>query len=166
MRGKKTAPKTIYAVMASYFITGSLKETAELFELAISTVKSIVDKNKDKPEFVKLRNEKTEKFSDDATRIIDKGMHLIEKRIDRAIEQETALDVFIDEVYSADRDEFSPEEKKTLAAKLRTLQIQDIRALTTAVATMYDKRALAQGKSTQNIKIDVKLPPGCEEYAG
>ena len=90
----------------------------------------------------------------------------MERRLNRAIEKEEELDLFIDEVYAADKEEISPEEKKSLASKLRALQIQDIKALTTAVATLYDKRALAQGKSTQNVKVDVKLPPGCEEYAG
>ena len=34
------------------------------------------------------------------------------------------------------------------------------------IGTMYDKKALAEGKSTNNVTVNVKLPEGIEEYAG
>ena len=37
--------------------------------------------------------------------------------------------------------------------------------LTTALGTVYDKRALAKGESTENTKITFDLPPGVDEYA-
>ena len=38
--------------------------------------------------------------------------------------------------------------------------------LTTVIGTLYDKKALADGESTQNVSVEIKLPPGVEEYAG
>lgn len=37
--------------------------------------------------------------------------------------------------------------------------------LTTVIGTLYDKRALDQGKTTNNLAIEIKLPEGAEEYA-
>ena len=38
--------------------------------------------------------------------------------------------------------------------------------LTTALGTVYDKRALAKGESTENTKITFDLPPEVDEFAG
>lgn len=40
-----------------------------------------------------------------------------------------------------------------------------INHLTTAIGTLYDKRALAQGSATENVEIKIVLPEGAEEYA-
>lgn len=41
-----------------------------------------------------------------------------------------------------------------------------INHLTTAIGTLYDKRALAKGESTDNMSVQIKLPEGADEYAG
>ena len=81
-RGKKTAPETIYAVMASWAVTNNVNETAKVLELSYSTVKGIVDKNKDNPEFAKLRNKKKDEFSKRADGIISKALNRLERDID------------------------------------------------------------------------------------
>ncbi len=81
-RGKKTPPEVIYAVMVSWSITDNLSETAEKLNMPVTTVKGIVDKNKDKEEFVKLRNDKKNEFVDKASKIIDKAMNRLEQDID------------------------------------------------------------------------------------
>lgn len=40
-----------------------------------------------------------------------------------------------------------------------------VNQLTTAIGTLYDKRALAKGESTNNTKVLIQLPEGVEEYA-
>ena len=40
-----------------------------------------------------------------------------------------------------------------------------VNQLTTAIGTLYDKRALAKGESTNNTKITIQLPEGVEDYA-
>ncbi len=37
--------------------------------------------------------------------------------------------------------------------------------LTTVIGTLYDKKALSDGDATDNVKIEIKLPEGVEEYA-
>lgn len=165
-RGKKTPPEVIYKVMTSFAVTNNYMETARELDLPVTTVKSIVDSNKDKPEFVKLRIEKKCEFSEKASEIINKGLILLERRFNRAIENEEELDLLIDEIFATDREEISQDEKNRLVSKLRVLQIQDIKAITTAIGTLYDKRALSEGAATENVSFEIKLPPGADEYAG
>lgn len=165
-RGKKTPPKVIYQIMTSWTMTNNYKETARELNLPVSTIKDIVDKNKDKPEFVKLRNEKMHEFSSQASALIQKGLTLLNKRFDRAIASEEDLDLLIDEIYATDKEELSQDEKNRLVNKIRALQLQDIKAITTAIGTLYDKKALADGNTTENVAVEIKLPPGAEEYAG
>lgn len=51
----------------------------------------------------------------------------------------------------------------------RTLLDEDVNIpvnqLTACISALYDKRALANGESTDNIKINVTLPPELVEYA-
>lgn len=37
--------------------------------------------------------------------------------------------------------------------------------LTTVIGTLFDKRALVKGEATEKTVIEIKLPPGCDEYA-
>lgn len=152
-RGKKTSPEVVYQIMTSWTITNNYKETARELGLPVSTVKDIADKNKDKPEFVKLRNEKMDEFSARASEIIQKGLKLLNKRLDRAIASEEDLDLLIDEIFATDKEELSQDEKNKLVNKIRSLQLHDIRAITTAIGTLYDKKALADGKPTERTEI-------------
>lgn len=81
-RGKKTSPEVIYQIMTSWATTANYSETANALGLPLSTVKKVVDDNKDKPEFEELCNEKREEFSVKASRIIDKALRRLEKDID------------------------------------------------------------------------------------
>lgn len=139
--------------MTSWTVTNNFKETARDLNLPVSTVKSIVDNNKDKPEFVKLRNEKMSEFSNRASEIIQKGLTLLNKRLDRAITSEEDLDLLIDEIFATDKEELSQDEKNRLINKIKALQLQDIKAITTAIGTLYDKKALADGKPTGRTEI-------------
>jgi hypothetical protein len=113
-KGKKTAPEVIYQVMVSYAITKNNMETSRQLGIPESTVRKIVEDNKDKDEFVKLCEEKTNEFAEKTTRIIDKLLERIEREV---------LD-----------------EEKDIP----------LNHLTTAMGTMYDKRALSKGEMTQN----------------
>jgi methylthioribose-1-phosphate isomerase len=128
-RGKKTSPEVIYQVMTSWSITDNLRETARELNMPVSSVKQIVDDNKDKEEFARLRTQKREEFADKATRIIDLALSRLEKAI-------------------GNDEEYIP-----------------VNQLTTAIGTLYDKRALAKGESTNNTKIVIELPEGVDEYA-
>lgn len=139
--------------MASWMTTGNYKETARDLNLAVSTVRDIVMAHKDDEQFVNLRNEKMKEFSNRAAELIQKGLVLLNRRFDRALESEYDLDVLIDEIFQSDKSELSQDEKNRLVAKVRSLQLHDIKAITTALATLYDKRALADGHPTERTEI-------------
>lgn len=114
MRGKKTSPEDIHRVLTSYAITHNYNETARTLNMAVSTVKDIVDKHIDTEEFERLRTEKENEFAEKSSRIID----MILERIEDAV-----LD-----------------DEKDIP----------LNHLTTAMGTLYDKRALSKGEMTQN----------------
>lgn len=81
-RGKKLDEDTIYKIMASYFTTRNMNETSRQLDIPFSTVKDTVDRNIDKPEFVKLQEEKRKKFSAKFEKIINKALDRLDKEID------------------------------------------------------------------------------------
>lgn len=81
-RGKKTAPETIYKIMASWAITRNYKETADNLGLPVSTVKKIVDEHITEEKFKKLCNEKEIAFTKKADGIINKALNRLERDID------------------------------------------------------------------------------------
>ena len=121
MRGKKTAPEDVYRVMTSYAVTRNFNETARNLGMAVATVKNIVDDNKDKEEFERLRTEKQEEFAEKASVIIDM---LLERITDTVADGEKEI---------------------------------PLHHLTTAIGTLYDKRALSRGDMTQNIGFATNL---------
>jgi predicted transcriptional regulator len=150
-RGKKTSPEVIYKVMTSWASTNNYSETARDLGMAMTTVEKIVKDNKDKPEFVKLCDEKKKDFAEKATEIIDKGLELINRRLSVALDKQDELDRLIDEIENTDEEELSYKQKVTAINLIRETQIQKIKDISTAVGTLYDKRALARGESTQNV---------------
>ena len=156
-RGKKTAPEVVYQVMALWFTNYNLRETARTLNMPLSTVKEIVDKNKNAEEFEELRTQTEKAFAQKTTEIIEKGLILLNKRLNRAIEHEEDLDDLIYEIWDIDDDEMSYKEKDKLVNKIKTLQLQNIKDITTAIGTLYDKRALSRGDMTQNIGFATNL---------
>ncbi len=156
-RGKKTSPEVIYQVMALWFTNYNMRETARTLNLPLSTVKDIVDKNKNADGFEELRTQTEKAFAQKTTEIIEKGLLLLNKRLNRAIEHEEDLDELIDEIWDIDDDEMSYKEKDKLVNKVKTLQLQNIKDITTAIGTLYDKRALSRGEMTQNLGFATNL---------
>lgn len=150
-RGKQTPPETIYKVMTSWAVTSNYSETARELGMAESTVRKIVSDNKNKDEFAELCDEKKKDFADKATAIIDKGLELIDRRLSLALDKQDKLDKLIDEIEVCSDDEMTYQQKISAVNLIRETQIQKIKDITTAIGTLYDKRALAKGESTQNI---------------
>lgn len=121
MRGKKTDYETIYNVMTTWFATHNYEETARVLNMPSTTIKDIVKANKDADEFVELRQQKQEEFSDKASVIID----MLLARITETV---------------ADDEKDIP-----------------LHHLTTAIGTLYDKRALSRGEMTQNVGFATNL---------
>ena len=164
-RGKKTSPEVIYQVMESWATTQNYSETARELGMAMTTVEKIVKSNKDKPEFVKLCDEKKKAFADKATEIIDKGLKILDMRLSMALDKQYELDKLIDEISSTDEEEISYKQKMSAINIIQEARIQKIKDISTMIGTLYDKRALAKGESTNNTKVLIQLPEGADEYA-
>lgn len=164
-RGKKTDNETIYKIMISMFSTNNFSETARQLNLPITTVEKIYKENKEKEEFVKLCNEKKDEFVQDATRIINKATSLLEKRIDTALESQDELEDMIQEIWDAGEDEIKGAKKKAMINKLSRLQLNSLNEITTALGTLFDKRNLAEGKSTVNTDINIRMDKKVEELS-
>ena len=164
-KGKKTDNETIYKIMISVFSTGNYSETARQLNIPVGTVEDVYKRNIDKEEFTKLRKEKTEEFTETATRIINKATNLMEQRIDLATEHENELEEIIDEIWMTDKKEMNETKKKALVAKIAGMQLYSLKELSVAVGTMYDKRALAKGESTINTDINIKMSKEVEDLS-
>jgi DNA-binding XRE family transcriptional regulator len=70
-KGKKTDTETLYKIMQLYFTYGNSAAVSKELNVPESTVRELVEKNKDKPEFVELCNKTKRKFSKDFEEILD-----------------------------------------------------------------------------------------------
>ena len=156
-KGKKTNKETIYKVMLSYITTGNYSETARQLDMPESTIRKIVDDNKNKEEFAKLCEEKRNEFIAEADKIINKATKLLNKRLDIALENQDELEEIISDVYNTDNKEISEQQKKSMVKKIAKLQINGLSEITTAIGTMYDKRALAKGEPTSNEFSEIRV---------
>lgn len=120
-KGKKTKPEDVYRVMVSYAITKNNMETSRQLGIPESTVRKIVEDNKNSDEFKKLCEEKQDEFAEKTSRIIDRLLERIENEV---------LD-----------------DEKDIP----------LNHLTTAMGTLYDKRALSRGETTQNLGFATNL---------
>lgn len=61
--------------------------------------------------------------------------------------------------------ELTAVQKQELRTKIRSLELYKLNEISTAIGTLYDKRALAQGQSTENTTIEIKMPQDVMKYA-
>lgn len=80
-RGQKTDIEKVYQVMQLYFTYGNNQKVADELNMPLTTVIDLVSKNKDKPEFVELRNKTRRKFSADFEEIIDLAVNRLKQEI-------------------------------------------------------------------------------------
>lgn len=138
--------KTINAIMLKYIDCESPTETAKAFpSMSKTTVSSIISRYKDKDKYVKLRDEKKEKMDRANSEAIDSFVEDASRLID------VSLKVMLRRVMS----DFKRDQGVVSTGDLNKI-----------VGTLYDKRALACGESTDSISISVKLPPEADPYAG
>ncbi len=164
-RGKKTDALTVYKIMLSVFSTNNFSETARNLNIPEKTVETIYKKNMDKEEFARLRQEKRDEFVDRANRIVNKGTELLEKKLTLALEKQEDLEMLIDEIMDIKDDDMKYKEKVDAIKKITKLQLNNLSEITTAIGTIYDKRALAKGESTQNQTMIVKMEPDVKELS-
>lgn len=158
MKGKKLDNETIYKIMLSYAVTRNYSETGRNLGIPESTVRKIVDDNKEDELFAKLCEQKRDEFVESADKIIYKATNLLERKLDIALDYQDELDEILSIAGHLEGDEkLSDSEWKSLAQRISKLQVNTLNEITTAIGTMYDKRALAKGDPTSNEKFEVNI---------
>lgn len=148
MRGSKYSDEIKEKALAM-LTTMTVKEVSKKLDIADNTLRDWKNEaEKINPEFVKLRDEKKKEFVENAWSIIGKANTLLERKIDRAISQESDIDKTINIV--ARDPELSKEEKKSIIKKLNELKLDNLGQLSIVIGTLYDKQALINKESTVN----------------
>lgn len=159
-KGKKLDKLSVYKIMLKMFECGNLTLTSKELNIPISTVDRIYKTNLNKKEFKALKEKTEEDFVKKADSIIIKATDLLERRLDIALENQNELEELIDELYDA-RDEegklLNYKERENLVKKIAKLQLNNLPEITTAIGTLYDKRALAQGNPTSNNNVTINI---------
>lgn len=159
-KGKKLDKLSVYKIMLKMFECGNLTLTSKELNIPISTVDRIYKTNLNKKEFKALKEKTEEDFVKKADSIIIKATDLLERRLDIALENQNELEELIDELYDT-RDEegklLNYKERENLVKKIAKLQLNNLPEITTAIGTLYDKRALAQGNPTANNNVTINI---------
>lgn len=82
MKGKKTSPEEIKKIMALWLISENAEDVARQMGKPVSTVKGIIYREKDKPEYNEVKQKMKLLYSDDMLRIAKKALKRLEKVID------------------------------------------------------------------------------------
>lgn len=164
-KGKKTPIEDVYKVMVGYASNKNIDDLSRTLNMPASTIRKIIKDNKEKPEFVELCREKADEFAYKATRIIDKATELLEQRLTTALERQHELDETLDLIMCADKEDIDYKEKLAMAKRIGRLQLNGLSEITTAIGTMYDKRALAKGENTSNQSLTIKMSEEVKELS-
>lgn len=164
-RGIKRKIEDVYNIMSLYFDTQNYDEVGKQLNIPVSSVYTIVEKHKDEEQFKILRKKKEETFINRANNIIDKGTLLLEKRLDTALQSEEELEELLSRVQMLGKEEITTSEIKAIAKRINQLQLNNLSEVTTAIGTIYDKRALAKGDSTSNNSVTVTMSNDLKELS-
>jgi uncharacterized protein YifN (PemK superfamily) len=152
-RGQKYNIEDKEKALAMLATNNNVAEIAKKLDIPESTLKTWKKEKENDEEFNELRLKKKREFVDKAWASIEMALQLGEKRIKRALEHESELDEIIDVIQDNDMND---KQKTALISKVRTLQIQGIRDISTFIGTLYDKQALANNEATNNLDIGNK----------
>ena len=149
---------------AEYGVCGNWEMVSQKLNIPVSTLKTWWRQHPpDKDEYAEYRREVKKGFIETASKAIENGAELINRRMETALKHQQELDRLLDDV--AKDDEMTATQKKELLAKIRSIELHKLSEISTAIGTLYDKRALAQGQSTENTTVEIKMPQDVMKYA-
>ena len=163
--GKKYGDEIKEKAIAMYGICGSYSQVARELGVPTSTVAGWIKNDTPEKEVALIRLSAKMDFAEKAGELMNKGLDLLDRRLTTALEAEEGLAELLQEWMSAPNAEISDKKKQALLTKVSALQIQKIGDITSAISTLYDKRALAKGEATENTSITVELNGEIEEWA-
>lgn len=112
------------------------------------------DKNateQNEPTIEQLRTNKKKEFADKAWKSINKIQTLLERRLERAVQSEDKIDELLLEILELDGKDLTKDQRKALYQKISSIKVESVKELAVVLGTLYDKQALANNESTQNI---------------
>lgn len=162
-KGKKRTGEDFAKVKALYAARLTIAEISEKLAIPDRTIRNWVTKweaDKDE-ELAELSEVQKNRFIDKAQRIIDKASNLLEIKIDKAVKSEREGQELLEQLEATLREAGASEED--IKAQLEALRkvvdkskVENISQVSTVIGTMYDKKALAEGRSTNNTNITIE----------
>lgn len=148
---------------AEYTVLGNWELVSRKMGIPVNTLKSWWRRHPpDMDEYAEKRREVREGFIETASRAIENGAELINRRMELALKHQQELDDLLNDIPDG---ELTMTQKQELRTKIRSLELYKLNEISTAIGTLYDKRALAQGQSTENTTIEIKMPQDVMKYA-
>lgn len=111
---------------------------------------------KKKKSLEELREEMKKRFVKRACNMISDTQKLLERRIKRAVHKENVLDEILSMVEER-KDKLSDTDKEKILHRIESLRLDDVRALSSILATLWDKQALAMKEPTINISGGIRF---------
>lgn len=136
----------------------TITEVSKEMSIPFSTINGWKKSFEDTENFEELRNQYKKRFDEQTTEIIDSGLLILKKRFNRALKDDEELESLLREYVDAcqeDDEELTKEKLKALAGKISAMRIDDVSKISQVIGTLFDKRALSQGESTQNVNATV-----------
>ena len=162
-RGQKYNDDLKEKAFALLAVNNSVSYVAKELGLPRTTVKTwkeIYDKEaveRGDPTIADLRQENKKRFVEDAWRLIDKTKTLLERRLDRALENEDELDELLEEICKLGNKELPNEQRKAIYQKIKSLKLEQTKELAVVLGTLYDKQALANKEPTSIVDGDMAV---------
>jgi len=153
MRGKPYPPDVKERALAELATSSSVAEVERKTGIPNQTLHGWLKEAEEQQQYRDFREEKKKEFVQAAWNTISDALALGNNRVKRALKHENEFDEFIELVQGT---ELSGPQKAALIAKIKQLQVQNIRDISTYVGTIYDKAALAAGDATARGEITGK----------
>lgn len=154
-RGKKYPPAVREKALALLATNDNVIEVAKEMGLPEGTVRTWALQAVDDDDFNELRTRKKQEFINNAWAAIEKGLKLAIRRVATAHDKEKEINRIIEELQGDTK--LSEKNKKTLINKLKSLQVHNLRDLSTFIGTLYDKQALASGEATNRLETTLTI---------
>ena len=155
----------ITKILSIYVTNYSYNQTAKYFNMHRNSVMQVVTNPKNKELLEQISLEKRKHFSKDVAKIINKGITLIERRYDTALENQDELEKMIEDIEQNQDEEISYKDKLEAIKKLSKMQLNSLSEITTSIGTLYDKARLEDGETTENQSITIKMSKELEDLS-
>jgi transposase-like protein len=153
------------AAVALYIVNGNLTQTAKETSIPKTTLFQWLQQEETQKIVEQKRTEKRLEFAEKCWEPINKGVEIINRRMETILNDQSELETLMDFVTEIDDKDIPYKKKINILKKLNHLATPDLREITTAAGTLYDKQALARGEATQNTAINVTMSGKTKEYS-